>query len=175
MSSPTWACCRHSASAARRPCCTCRPTTWTPSGSARSQAALRCDSHWPRPSGASATGRSPTRSAIAGGSPSTFATSPASSTSGPWPRCSPGSPALWVTGSALPVTLDRSAERDRDLLQQVERVLHARLHPRVDVGIAPLPGGVLHQHRQERAAVALGQGEGVQGRVLLGVWDALVD
>jgi PhnB protein len=81
-----------------------------------------------------------------------------------------------VAGDSVPRRpMSRSAKRHRNLLQQVERVLHARLHARADVGIAPLLGGVFHQHGQERAAVPLGQGEGVQGRVLLGVGDALVD
>ena len=42
------------------------------------------------------------------------------------------------------------------------RVLHAVLHAGVDVGVAVLLARVLHEHRQRRAPVDLGERQGVQ-------------
>src|SRR5918995_1848214 len=40
----------------------------------------------------------------------------------------------------------RSAERDRHLLEEVHRLLHAGLHPGVDVSVAVLLARVLHEN-----------------------------
>src|ERR671920_1218151 len=48
-----------------------------------------------------------------------------------------------------------SAKRDRYLLQQVQPLLHADLHPRIDVRVAGLLARVLHEDREGRAPVRL--------------------
>src|SRR5215211_2781877 len=66
----------------------------------------------------------------------------------------------------------RSAERDRHLLEEIQRVLQAVLHPGVDVRVAVLLAGVLHEHGEARAPVRFGERQGVQR---LPVGHALVD
>ena len=71
-----------------------------------------------------------------------------------------------------------SAKRDRDLLEEVQRVLQAGLHPGVDDRVADLLARGLHEERERRAPVRLGERRGVHRRaVLLGhaFGQALVD
>src|SRR5512132_3284793 len=75
MSSRRWTSSRRRPWAARPPCCTSTPRTWMPSGHARWTRARRCCTRSRTSSGAIATDRSPTPSAIAGGLPRTCATS----------------------------------------------------------------------------------------------------
>ena len=55
------------------------------------------------------------------------------------------------------VALSASAERDRDLLQEIHPLLHAALHPRVDDLVAQLLARALHEERERRAPVRLGE------------------
>src|ERR1051326_6813539 len=54
-----------------------------------------------------------------------------------------------------------SAYGGRHLLEQVERVLHTRLHSRLDDHVANLPGGRLDEDGQHRALTGLAEGRGV--------------
>ena len=61
-----------------------------------------------------------------------------------------------------------SAERDGDLLEQVHLLLHAGLHPGVEDRVAELLARALHEQRERRAAVALGEVDDVQRLVRRG-------
>src|SRR5438067_10654905 len=60
-----------------------------------------------------------------------------------------------------------SAKRDRDLLEEVQCVLQAGLHPRVDDGVPGYLARCLDEERYGRASVCLGECRSVDGCPLL--------
>src|SRR4051794_699475 len=61
-----------------------------------------------------------------------------------------------------------SGERARDLLERVERLLHAALHPRLDDRVADLLDAALHEGPQRRLPLTLDERHRVDRRVVLG-------
>src|SRR5918996_2899231 len=80
-------------------------------------------------------------------------------------------------GATPPVVRGRhcSAKGEGDLLQKVVRVLHPGLHARVDDRVADLLARGVHEDREGRAPVRLGERDGVQRSPFVPSGRALVD
>src|SRR6185437_2075571 len=86
------------------------------------------------------------------------------STQSPVANASHTSRSVWVrsSGATCPILSDyRLLQRTSDQFELVHALLHAALHAGVDVRVPVFPGLVLHEQRQRRPPVLLGEREGV--------------